>query len=103
MARVELPTNIESISGKLGAFIFKTYHRPDGTTETRVYRNPSFGKTAARHEPTKAQLAQQAIFRQTNIEVSKRIAAGDKRLRKVIFKEIYHAIKQQPDVYLSST
>lgn len=102
MAKVELPPNMESISGKLGNFIFRTYHRPNGTTETRVYRNPFFGKTAS-HKPTKAQLAQQARFRQTNIEVSKRIAAGDKRHRKLIFKEIYHALKQQPDVYLSST
>jgi hypothetical protein len=103
MAKVELPPNMESISGKLGNFIFRTYRKPNGTTETRVYRNPFCGQNNVRHEPTKAQIAQQQLFRQTNIEVSKRIANGDKRHRKVIFKEIYHALKLQPDGYLAST
>jgi len=40
MSKVILPPGILSISGKLGDMIFRTYTRPDGTTETRAYHNP---------------------------------------------------------------
>ena len=38
--KCELNPNIESISGRVGNVLYKTYKRPDGKTETRAYLLP---------------------------------------------------------------
>lgn len=35
-----LNSNIKNLSGKQGNLLFKTFHRPDGSTETRAYLLP---------------------------------------------------------------
>ena len=42
MAKVTLPPGIASISGTMGPIMYKTFTRPDGTKETRVYQNPYY-------------------------------------------------------------
>ena len=42
MAKVTLPPGIASISGALGPFLYKTFTKPDGTKETRIYPNPYY-------------------------------------------------------------
>ena len=42
MAKVTLPPGIASISGAMGPFMYKTFKKPDGMTETRVYPNPYY-------------------------------------------------------------
>ena len=41
--KVELIPGISSMSGKAGAFMFRTYKRPNGKTETRAYIMPRNG------------------------------------------------------------
>ena len=43
MAKVTLRSDIQSISGRVGNMLFKTYTKPDGTKETRAYRIPYRG------------------------------------------------------------
>ena len=38
--KVLLNSNIQSVSGKCGGMMFKTYKRRDGSTETRMYLLP---------------------------------------------------------------
>ena len=40
MVKVKLAAGIESASGKTGNVQFRTYRRPDGSTETRMYLVP---------------------------------------------------------------
>ena len=42
MAKVTLPPGIASISGAMGPIMYKTFTKPDGTKETRVYPNPYY-------------------------------------------------------------
>ena len=43
MAKVTLRSDIQSISGRVGNMLFKTYTKPDGTKETRAYGIPYRG------------------------------------------------------------
>ena len=71
-----LNSNIKSISGKVGSLLFKTYTKPDGTTETRAYGLPrkangkfgyerkaavTAGELAARQKFQTATMALQAL------------------------------------------
>lgn len=38
--KCQLNPNIKSISGRVGGMLFKTFNKPDGSTETRVYNLP---------------------------------------------------------------
>ena len=52
MAKIILPPGIASISGTMGPFMYKTFKKPDGTTETRVYPNPYYkprGRKNSKH------------------------------------------------------
>ena len=40
MAKVTLRSDIQSMSGKFGNIMFKTYTKPNGTKETRAYSVP---------------------------------------------------------------
>jgi hypothetical protein len=89
MAKCELPKGILSISGKLGGMIFKTYTRPDGTTETRAYRNPYRAPGYQRSTPvTENEVRSRSRFSLMSREVTRRINAGDRRPRKAIWEEV---------------
>ncbi len=38
--KCDLPSGVKSMSGKSGGVLYKTYHKLDGTTETRAYILP---------------------------------------------------------------
>ena len=65
--KVELAAGIESVSGKCGNMIFKTYKRPNGKTETRAYFNPyrrsRWGKVNPRKTPlSEAEIKARSLF-----------------------------------------
>jgi len=93
MAKVELPGEIKSLSGALGGVIFRTYKKPDGTTETRMYKNPYHtvnGRSASHRATvlTPQERAVRAQFAQMSRAVSARQRAGDKRPKSEIWKEV---------------
>jgi len=93
MAKVDLPSQIKSLSGALGSVIFRTFTKRDGTTETRMYRNPYYkvngrGGYHRATKPTKKEQASRQRFAQMSRAVTARINAGDKRTRKEIWKEV---------------
>lgn len=73
--------------------MYKTYHKANGQTETRVYRNPYYRrageKQSWRKTPVTAkERASRERFAQMAKEVTARINAGDKRPKKEIWKEV---------------
>ena len=93
MAKVDLPSEIESLSGALGSVIFRTFTKRDGTKETHMYRNPYYklngrGGYQRATKPTKKECASRQRFAQMSRAVTARIKAGDKRTRKEIWKEV---------------
>lgn len=93
MAKIELPKHIQSLSGAMGNFIFRTYNKPDGTTETRMYRNP-YRKVNGRSEyrrstkPTDKELAGRIRFAALSRAYHARRKAGDNRDRATIWQEL---------------
>jgi len=89
--KVQLMPGIKSISGTMkknrdGSRVeFRTFHRPDGRTETRMY-------VCNKHERTtpvsKKEWEQRARFCAMSAEVHRRIKAGDKRSRKEIWEDV---------------
>lgn len=93
MAKAELPKGIMSISGTLGGLLYKTYHKANGETETRVYRNPYYRrageKQSWRKTPVTAkERAARERFALMAKEVTAKINAGDRRTKKEIWKEV---------------
>ena len=93
MAKAELPKGIMSISGTLGGLLYKTYHKANGETETRVYRNPYYrhpgAKQSWRKTPVTAkERAARERFALMAKEVTAKINAGDRRTKKEIWKEV---------------
>ena len=91
--KVELAAGIESVSGKCGNMIFKTFKRPNGKTETRAYFNPyhrtRWEKVSARKsKPTKSELKARSSFGAIASEVARRLREGDTRPRSIIWKEV---------------
>ena len=84
--KVELAAGIDSISGKCGNMIFKTYKRPNGKTETRAYFNPyrtRWEKVNARKTPpSEAEIKARSLFARRQAYVQELLASGryhDKR------------------------
>ncbi len=85
--KVELAAGIESVSGKCGNMIFKTFKRPNGKTETRAYFNPyrpsSWEKVNARKTPpSEAEIKARSLFARRQAYVQELLASGryhDKR------------------------
>ena len=83
--KVELAAGIESISGKCGNMIFKTYKRPNGKTETRAYFNPHcrWDKVNVRKTPpSDAEIKARSLFARRQAYVQELLASGryhDKR------------------------
>ena len=99
MAKCELPKGILSISGKLGGMIFKTYTRPDGTTETRAYPNPYRQQGYQRSTPVTAKEARSRnLFGQISREVTRRLRSGDTRPRNIIWAEVKAALSDSANV-----
>ena len=72
MAKIILPPGIASISGTMGPIMYKTFTRPDGTKETRVYQNPYY-------KP-------------------RRLRSGDTRPRSIIWAEVKAALSDSANV-----
>ena len=99
MAKCELPKGIISISGKLGGMIFKTYTRPDGTTETRAYPNPYRQHGYQRTTPvTDKEKRQRTLFAQVSREVTRRLRSGDRRPRSIIWAEVKAELSDSANV-----
>ena len=91
MAKVTLVNGtVKSISGRLGNMIYKTYK--NGTTKAYLYHK------AERSTPlSEKEIAARILFSTAASETKRRIAAGDTRRRSIIFKEVYAALKQNPN------
>lgn len=88
MAKTILPKGIASVSGKMGALMYKTYTRPDGTKETRVYSNP-YRHGYQRSTPvTEKEQASRQRFAAMQRAVSLRMRNGDRRTKKEIWDEV---------------
>jgi hypothetical protein len=72
--KCELNPNIKSISGKVGGMLFKTYKRPNGKTETRMYfmprkKNGKYGYTRTTRVTDKEKV-HRSLFAQASAMVS---------------------------------
>ena len=88
--KVELPRGIASISGTIGRsgdrkLIAKTFHKPDGTTETRMYLMPQQNRSKPLSE---REIQARMRFKRIAQEVAKRMQNGDRRLKKDIWAEV---------------
>ena len=61
MAKVDLMAGIQSVSGRAGNFVFRTFRRLDGKTETRMY---PYKKQERKTKLSQNELASRAKFRQ---------------------------------------
>ena len=78
--KVTLAAGIESMSGKNGNMVFRTYKRPDGKTETRAYALPKKGWNARQKrttygytrstKPSENELAARSRFSQISLRIS---------------------------------
>ena len=98
--KVELVAGIESVSGKCGNMIFKTFKRPNGKTETRAYFNPyhrtRLGKVSARKsKPTESEIKARSNFGAIASEVARRLREGDTRPRSIIWKEVTKELREE--------
>ena len=71
---------------------FRTFKRPDGSTETRAYICPKWERATP---PSDKELAQRARFAAISAEVRRRVKAGDNRPRKIIWAEVKDAFSNQ--------
>ena len=91
MAQTTLLPGVETISGKVGNYLFKTFNR-NGKKEVRVYLCPE-GSYSRRSKLSKEEIAARAQFAEQAREVSRRIKAGDKRTKKAIWAEVKQQFK----------
>ena len=86
MAQTTLLPGVESISGKVGNYLFKTFNR-NGKKEVRVYLCPE-GSYRRRSKPSAKERAARMHFAEQAREVSRRLKAGDTRTKKAIWEEV---------------
>ena len=96
--KVELAAGIDSISGKCGNMIFKTYKRPNGKTETRAYFNPyrrsSWEKVNVRKTPpSDAEIKARSLFARRQAYVQELLASGRYHDKKEAWKIAKNEIK----------
>ena len=96
--KVELAAGIDSISGKCGNMIFKTYKRPNGKKETRAYFNPyrrsSWEKVNPRKTPpSKAEIKARSLFVRRQAYVQELLASGRYHDKKEAWKIAKNEIK----------
>ena len=82
MARVILRPEIKGISGKIGNMIFRT------TKDGRTFVSSSNRRTRTKH-PSDREQNTRSRFALAAKEVARRIAEGDTRPRKDIWREVY--------------
>ena len=96
--KCKLIPGIRSISGTFkrnadgSRLEFRTFQRPDGSTETRMY---VCSKKERATPPSDKELAQRARFSEMSAEVHRRIKAGDDRPRKIIWAEVKADLSNQ--------
>ena len=88
--KVTLPRGIASISGTISRshehnLIAKTFRKADGSQETRMYWMPKQQRSTPL---SKSEIQSRSRFAQMAQEVSKRIEAGDRRPRKLIWADV---------------
>jgi hypothetical protein len=93
--KVTLPRGIASISGTISRsgeqqLVAKTFKRPDGTKETRMYWMARQQRTTPVSD---REINARNRFAQMAQEVSRRIEAGDRRPRKIIWAEVKHTFQ----------
>ena len=96
--KVELAAGIESVSGKCGNMIFKTFKRPNGKTETRAYFNPyrrsSWEKVNPRKTPlSEAEIKARSLFARRQAYVQELLASGRYHDKKEAWKIAKNDIK----------
>ena len=96
--KVELAAGIESVSGKCGNMIFKTYKRPNGKTETRAYFNPyrtRWGRTlnVRKSKPSDAEIKARSLFARRQAYVQELLASGRYHDKKEAWKIAKNEIK----------
>ena len=88
--RIKLASGIESISGKSKNMIFKTYTKPDGSTETRMYfvpRNEDGEPVYQRSTPvSKHEIQIRALFSKRQQRVNQLLKANPKLSKKEAWK-----------------
>ena len=84
MAKVNIMAGIQSISGKMGNMVFRTFKRANGKTETRAYR---YTKRERRTKISKAEQGARNLFSQRQAYVQNLRQSGDNRSLKELWKE----------------
>ena len=96
MAQATLLPGVESISGKVGNFMFKTFKR-NGKKEVRVYLcGPESYQRSTK--VSRKEKRQRASFGEQSREVARRLKAGDKRPKKEIWAEVRAAFSTNAKV-----
>ena len=73
MAKVDLMAGIQSVSGKAGNFVFRTFRRLDGKTETRMYPYEKHKRTT---KIRKTELAARSLFTRRQALVQELLSSG---------------------------
>ena len=96
--KVELAAGIDSVSGKCGNMIFKTFKRPDGKKETRAYFNPyrtRWGRklNVRKSKPSEAEIKARSLFARRQAYVQELLASGRYHDKKEAWKIAKNEIK----------
>ena len=83
MAKVTPMAGIQSISGKAGNFVFRTFHRRDGKPETRMY---PYKKRERKIKPSKAEQGARSLFTRRQALVQHLFASGQCRSKAEAWK-----------------
>ena len=83
MAKVNLMAGIQTISGKAGNFVFRTFRRPDGKTETRMYPYKKHERTT---KLRKTELAARSLFTRRQALVMELFKTGQCRSKAEAWK-----------------
>ena len=94
MAKVDLMAGIQSVSGKAGNFVFKTYRRPDGKTETRMY---PYKKQKRTTKIRKTELAARSLFTRRQALVQELLSSGQCRSKAEAWKIAKEQIPSESD------
>ena len=83
MAKVNLMAGIQTISGKAGNFVFRTFHRRDGKTETRMY---PYKKQNRATKLSKAEMGARSLFTRRQALVMELFKTGQCRSKAEAWK-----------------
>ena len=83
MAKVDLMAGLQSVSGRAGNFVFRTFRRPDGKTETRMY---PYKKQKRTTKIRKTELAARSLFTRRQALVQELLSSGQCRSKAEAWK-----------------